>query len=110
MQSHRFRPESTFSYSLARAKSDEGDYLATLADIDSTTLEQGNASILASKPGSILARGEAGIHNPKGEIMSRMDVWSTIHDDLPPLKTAIGSYFRDVLVQRAEPERGSDPS
>src|SRR5258708_27672784 len=34
---------------------DEGGYLATLADIDSTTLEQGNGSILTSKPGSILA-------------------------------------------------------
>jgi hypothetical protein len=55
---HRFRPESTFSHSLARAKSDEGGYLATLADIDSTTLQQGNGSILASKPGSILARAE----------------------------------------------------
>jgi uncharacterized protein with HEPN domain len=37
-------------------------------------------------------------------------VWNTIHDDLPPLKTAIESYFRDVLVQRAKRERGSDPS
>jgi hypothetical protein len=43
---------------LARAKSDEGGYLATLADIDSTTLEQANGSILASKPGSILASAE----------------------------------------------------
>jgi hypothetical protein len=43
---------------LTRAKSDEGGYLATLADIDSTTLEQGNGSILASKPGSILASAE----------------------------------------------------
>jgi hypothetical protein len=51
-------PESTFSHNLARAKSDEGGYLATLADIDSTTLEQGNGSILASKPGSILASAE----------------------------------------------------
>jgi hypothetical protein len=28
---HRFRPKSTFSHSLARAKSNEGGYLATLA-------------------------------------------------------------------------------
>jgi hypothetical protein len=44
---------------LARAKSDEGGYLATLADIDSTTPEQGNGSILASKPGPIPANAEA---------------------------------------------------
>jgi hypothetical protein len=55
---HRFRPENTFSHSLARAKSDEGGHLATLADIDSTTLEQGNGSILVSRPGSILASAE----------------------------------------------------
>jgi hypothetical protein len=61
---HRFRPENTFSHSLARAKSDEGGHLATLANIDSTTLEQGNGSILVSRPGSILASAEAPKSNP----------------------------------------------
>jgi hypothetical protein len=33
-------------------------YLATLTVIDTTTLEQGNGSLLASKPGSSLASAE----------------------------------------------------
>jgi hypothetical protein len=67
-------PESTFSHSLARAKSDEGGDLANLADIDSTTLEQGNGSILASKPGSILASAEG----LRGKCLIPMRKWPVI--------------------------------
>jgi hypothetical protein len=52
-----------FSHGLARAKSDEGGYLATLAGLESTTLEQGNGSILASEPRSILASAEVELIN-----------------------------------------------
>src|SRR5260370_11168521 len=68
---------------------DEGGYLATLADIDSTTLEQGHGSILTSKPGSYV------VHYITGQFSRVPKRRNTV---CPRFKRSEGIIVRDLTA------------